>query len=492
MRLKPTQLIVLLALLFGSSPLFSKVENNTDTIKYHISIENNNPSIAKVTASFIPLDNRLYMFSGANKLPRRWASFVSDISLETADGQEITLKENGDEWLIGKNVNSMVTLKYQLNLEHEKHQWSGGIDGAAYRKDWGVFYTSRALFIVNGINRTNIKVSFTLPQKWQVTTPWLSLGNNKFTISDQDALGTSMFFAGLHEEVSVKQDGFELIFAIGGQELIAQKEEFKNLAKGVFSYYTQLMGSAPKLANRAAKSVVIINPGSSTDGEAIGNNISILIDTKGGPMSKTISRFIFAHEFFHLWNGKSFAPNAYDTEWFKEGFSNYYTLKSLHHVGFLNDDSYLSLLANFFYQKYVTDDGVGKLSMTDGELKHEHWGLIYGGGFFVAIAQDMMIRESTNNEKSLDDLMRTFFNRYSDKDEGYNVTDIKTELSKLNLKSQNDFFKDYIIGVKKIPLQDYLLIAGVDTISNDGDFKFIKQISPNKKQIEIQEGFFGK
>ena len=105
--------------------------------------------------------------------------------------------------------------------------------------------------------------------------------------------------------------------------------------------------------------MVIINPSVETDGEAIGSNISILIDPEGDSMSQTIARFIFAHEFFHLWNGKSFSPNAEDTEWFKEGFSNYYTLKALHHIGYLNDESYLELLGGFFYQRYDSDDGVG-------------------------------------------------------------------------------------------------------------------------------------
>ena len=66
-------------------------------------------------------------------------------------------------------------------------------------------------------------------------------------------------------------------------------------------------------------------------------------------MSTMISRFIFAHEFFHLWNGKSMVPDDQETEWFKEGFTNYYTLKALYHVGLLNDTAYFSVLNNLFY-----------------------------------------------------------------------------------------------------------------------------------------------
>ena len=294
-----------------------------------------------------------------------------------------------------------------------------------------------------------------------------------------------MFFAGTHKEVSIQRGDFELLLALGGNDLIAQQEEFINLAKGVFDYYSQLMGGGPKLADELTsnKSVVIINPGNTTDGEALGNNISILIDLDGGQMSQVFSRFIFAHEFFHLWNGKSFAPQSDDTEWFKEGFSNYYTLKSLHHVGFLNDDSYLSLLADFFYQKYDSDPGVGKLSMTAGEEKHDHWGLIYAGGFFVGIAQDMIIRKESANSKSLDDLMRNFYRRFDGNSAGYTLTDIQSELSELSQIDQQQFFNRYVTGVDKLPLESYLSLAGIKSthvnnervLSRDGDATAIQK-----------------
>jgi predicted metalloprotease with PDZ domain len=205
-------------------------------------------------------------------------------------------------------------------------------------------------------------------------------------------------------------------------------------------------------------------------------------------MSEVIARFIFAHEFFHLWNGKSFTPYADDTEWFKEGFTNYYTLKALHHIGYLNDDSYLELLANFFYQKYDSDDGVGSLSMTDGALKHDHWGLIYSGGMFVAIAQDMQIRSSSKNQNSLDELMRFMFDNYSDN--GYDIGDIERELDKLNTVSQEDFFERYILGTERIPLSQYLELANIETVQEDGQTIFRIRNEADKDKSEIRSGLF--
>lgn len=461
---------------------------------YEITIPQNNHQVAIVKASLRPTDEKFYMFRGANQLPKRWATFVRDFTVTDENGQPVAATAMDDgSWQLSAVPKGRVTLTYQVNLEHESHSWSGGVDGAAYLRDWGVFYTARSLFVANGEERDDINVEFYLPESWKVTTPWQRQDGrtHSFRVADYENLSTSMFFAGTHKELSIKQGRFEVLLALGGEHVSAQEETFADMARGVLQYYTDLMGGIPRLQSQGAtiKSVVIINPSAETDGEAIGSNISILIDPNGDQMSQTIARFIFAHEFFHLWNGKSFAPNAEDTEWFKEGFSNYYTLKALHHIAYLNDESFLDLLGSFFYQRYDSDDGVGKFSMTNGELKHEHWGLIYSGGMFVAIAQDMQIRSATGNRKSLDDLMRIMFGQFVS--DGYDIGDIEQELSRLNDLPQEDFFARYIYGTERIPLSEYLTLANIETTHEDGQTAFKIREKSDEEKSEIRRGLFG-
>lgn len=467
-----------------------------DAISYTVSIDAKTPKLAKVTATFITQDKFLYMFAGANNFPKRWAKFVSHLEAKNPTGEPVKITQlEGAKWSIDVDEKMPISISYQLNLDHEQHKWSGGVDGAAYSRDSGVFYTGRSIFIVNGENRNNIHISFNLPQKWKVTTPWVIDENNSksYKVNSLNELSTSMFFAGLHKEISIKRNDFELVLTLSSEHLISQKEEFKNLAKGVFDYYTDLMGGVPRLPedNNAKKSLIIISSGAATDGEAIGNNLSILIEEGGDQMSKVISRFIFAHEFFHLWNGKSFAPQSDETEWFKEGFSNYYTLKSLHHIGFLNDESFLSLLANFFYQRYEADEGVGNLAMVSGELKHDHWGLIYAGGLFVAISQDIMIRHATSNKNSLDNLMRTLFKRYGGTEQGYSLNELKTELSILSKSDQSEYFDSYIIGTNMLRIGDYLKKAGINATNQNGRFALTPMPTITAEQQNIMSGLFG-
>lgn len=490
--------ILILFLTLGAalpSTIYGKQEK--PGMHYSIEITSDEYKKARVEFSFSVQDSLLHMSSiGANQIPKRWAAFVHDLKAVTKDGNPLKIEDlEGAQWKIHAPKGTQVILSYTIHLDHENYSWSGGVDGAAYAREWGVFYTGRSLFIMNGEKNINLEATFKIPETWKISTPWdqTEKGVNSYSIATQAHLEDSMIFAGKHEEKIIKRDQFELIFVLGGSEIIAQKESFGQLATGIMDYYIELMGGIPNPApdNAFNKSIVIINSYSGTDGEVIGNNISILLEAGGDQLSQMVGMFIFAHEFFHLWNGKSFAPVNNDCEWFKEGFSNYYTLKSLFHVGYLNRESYLQTLNNLFYKKYDEDDGVGRLSMTDGDQKHEHWGLIYSGGLFAAIAQDMIIRTATKNEKSLDDLMRGLYQKYGGTDQGYSLEEIQSSLSQMSGLDQSAFFESYIQGVQRIPLEDYLNMAGFNASEENGNINISLKKESDLNSSEITNGLFG-
>lgn len=472
-----------------------KLKTQND-ISYSITIDSSNKKIAKVQAKFTPKDSILYMGWGASNLPKRWATFVHNLEVLNAQEQPIYVEEMPDaKWKMHTALNEEVTLNYNIYLDHENYDWSSGIDAVAYTTDLGVFYTGRTLLVLNGEERDNIKVTFNLPENWNVTTPWTKTrdNNHSYQASNTTDLVTALIFAGTHKEVVLKRDDFELIFALGSKDIITQERELSNLAQGVLGYYIKLMGGAPNPSpdDPFSKSVVVISSSSETDGEAIGNNVSVLIERNGDELSKTFSRFIFAHEFFHLWNGKSFSPTNDDTEWFKEGFTNYYTLKALHNTKLLTDESYLDFLSSFFYKRYNDDDGIGNISMANGEEKHAHWGLVYAGGMLAGMSQDIIIREATNNEKSIDDLMKSLFNKYGGSNNTYTLKELQDEITALSGIDQSSFFNTYILGTSKIPIDQYLDFAGLDANIENGTLSISKKESLTPKQESILKGFFG-
>ena len=236
-----------------------------DLSTYEITIPQDNHKVAMVKASLRPTDKKFYMFPGANQFPKRWSTFLTDFQVTDENDQPVPFTAMGDgSWQLSSLPQGRVTFSYQINLEHENHSWSGGVDGAAYLRDWGVFYTTRSLIVANGEERENISVEFNLPKDWQVTTPWMRQNGKTlgFGVPDYETLATSILFAGTHKEVSIKQGQFELLVALGGEHILAQEKAFADLARGVLQYYTDLMGSIPKLQSQDGmiRSVVVINP----------------------------------------------------------------------------------------------------------------------------------------------------------------------------------------------------------------------------------------
>lgn len=475
----------------------NELDKNQKQITYKITITENEPNVAQIHMKFIPEDSILYMDGSARAFENSWGHFLHDISAYDQHKNKVNIVQlQGPKWKLDGDHTSPITVTYNVHLTHPNYSWSGGIDGAAYATEHGVFYTGRSLFMLNGTQRNDISVKFDLPKPWKATTPWEVDGkeSNRYAMKGIDDLLQSVMFLGTHKEIKIKRKDFELIFALGTKETMEQEEEYKEIANGVLNYYVNLMGGNPNPPNLKGtlRSVVVVNAWDATDGEALGNNISVLVEKDGDEFSKLISRFIFAHEFFHLWNGKSFSPNSDNLEWFKEGVTNYYTVKSLYHIGILNDESYLNVLSDFFYKRYIDDDGVGTLAMSDGEAKHDHWGLVYGGGMFVGMAQDILIRNATNNTKSLDMLMRAFYQKYGGSEEQYDMDEVCQRLSDLSGEDQSSFFDSYIYGTAKFPIETYLHPAGLDASVNDGKLIIKRKNHLKTLELDIFYGFLGK
>ena len=74
---------LLLSLFVASLALAAGEPENISS--YKITIPQDNHQIAIVEASLIPIDETLYMFRGANQLPKRWSTFVSNVQILDED-----------------------------------------------------------------------------------------------------------------------------------------------------------------------------------------------------------------------------------------------------------------------------------------------------------------------------------------------------------------------------------------------------------------------
>ena len=142
-----------------------------------------------------------------------------------------------------------------------------------------------------------------------------------------------------------------------------------------------------------------------------------------------------SHEYFHLWNVKRLRPielGPFDYErevyprslWIAEGVTDYYADLLVRRAGLATPEEYLSVLSSAIRTLQATP---GRLTQTaemasfDAWIKHYRSDensvnsaiSYYTKGAVLGFLLDAQVRASTNGAKSLDDVMRLAFARYS-------------------------------------------------------------------------------
>ncbi|MDE0683796.1 MAG: hypothetical protein OXI63_12840, partial [Candidatus Poribacteria bacterium] len=146
--------------------------------------------------------------------------------------------------------------------------------------------------------------------------------------------------------------------------------------------------------------------------------------------------------------------------WFSEGFTEYYSRVISARLGFISEDSFLENLERAC-ELYLSKQGA--LSMRDaGKNKFANGDLIYQGGSLVAATLDVQIRKLTQNQKSLDDVMKQIYREFGLTDIPCTMDDIIRIVSQITGEDFKPFFYNYVSGTKQLPLAEYLSDAGID------------------------------
>lgn len=190
-----------------------------------------------------------------------------------------------------------------------------------------------------------------------------------------------------------------------------------------------------------------------------------------------------SHEYFHLWHVKRIQPQALmgcglNAEvhtrmlWVFEGITSYYDDLALVRSGRIDTPSYLQLLAETITRVMRTP---GRLVQTLAESSFDAWTKFYrqdengpnaiisyyAKGALTALALDLLIRQGTNGQRSLDDVMRALWERYGRPGVGVperGVEALAAEVSGIDLSG---FFAQALDGTEDLDLLPLLASMGI-------------------------------
>lgn len=165
---------------------------------------------------------------------------------------------------------------------------------------------------------------------------------------------------------------------------------------------------------------------------------------------------VVLHEMFHLWNAERFRYRTDEEQWFNEGITELYAMRTAVQMGIIPRDQVPVRFA-IPLACYVTAKGLGTVSMREaGPKKSVHYFLVYHGGLTAGLVLDREIRRQSAGERSLDDLMRWLYAGFDARDRRYTIEDLATALDQIGVGNYRPFLERYIVGKEVIPLSSFL------------------------------------
>ncbi len=452
---------------------------------YVVTVSGDKRSI-HVDVSFSIDEPVIFMYvQGTKELPDGEASFIKNLEMKQSPGSVVPLKNLGaGDWKHGAERNTRVTLSYDIELNHEKFPWPSGIDEVLFTRDDGIFFTGDALFILPGTGLKNIAVTMNVPAGWKISVPWKQKEGNTFVADSYRDLIINCGFIGTHHTETISVDDFSLRLAVGGTQKKSVPLFINTMTPAVRAYTRQFGGS------KFTDYLIVIHDDVMSDGGAFRSSFSQVIDGEANANSVVTWGHTMLHEIFHLWNGNAIIPSTQE-EWFKEGVTDYMTVKYLYTLKIFNETNFLKAMENT-YRKYVLARMMERMTQTPavsirdaGNDKAKNRLLVYGGGALIAMMLDVELRERTNGAAGLEELLTTMYREFGVTDKRYTMEDVIRIAGGIAGADMRWFFDKYVLTAEQLDVRPYYKKMGLqlDTFVEEIYLSRVPAPSADQKMI---------
>lgn len=442
--------------------------------EYVLTIDKENPYKVNVKVKFETKVDTLSMHPACQNYdyPKGWSTFVSPKS------NNLTFIEK-TKWMASNKKEIM----YEVDLSFVSEQWEVGNEQAGIYIDNSIFVVTRALFLTS-TSHEKFKVTFNLPDEYSIIAPWTSIGENVFLVDSKEELNNNTIVWGMVKSEKIIINGFNLEFVLLGYEQEVS-EMVRETFHSILKEYLEIFPETPK-----SNYLITVFPYEQNDGEAYATSNAFTLKLKPTNQNKMIWANQFAHELFHFWNGRMInGPERNKRQWFSEGYTEYFANLTLVRAGVISENEFYRLIEKtiglyFFYKNRQYP----KVSLMEaGSKKGKYRFGVYNGGWCSAFVMDMIIREKTS-ERTLADFINQLFIKYGLGNHDYVFEDLEREFNKFLESEDNSFFRKYITGIEKLPVESFLNKIGIvlDYTSYEGTAFLFNNEASDYSQIKLR------
>lgn len=292
---------------------------------------------------------------------------------------------------------------------------------------------------VNELDRLH-RVTLTLPDYWARSISGLASDPDRpeaYVAADYDTLVDSPIVAGNPSVYRFEVGGKPHYLANVGEGGIWDGEQSAEEVRKIVEVQTEFWGEIPY------SKYVFLNVIAEAGGGLEHRNSTLMLTSRWNSRVADRRRRwlgLVSHEFFHTWNVKRLRPvelGPFDYErevltpslWIVEGFTSYYDDLSLVRAGLMTEKQYLEVLSQTIGRVEKTAGRrIRSLALASKDAWIRHYRpdensrnttiSYYSKGALVGLLLDAEVRRATSDERSLDDVMRLAYARYSG-EQGY-------------------------------------------------------------------------
>ena len=399
-----------------------------------------------------------------------YARFIGEFSAASAGSALDWDKLDPDTWRIQvlREGKIEVGFEYKADSLDNAMSWS--------KSDFAFFNGTNLFLYPEGLSADfPATVSITTTRGWRVATGMKATGPDTFTAANYHDLVDMPFFIGRFDIDSTTIVGKTLRIATyptGSMSAVARTAAFQQLGKTI-PYQAMIFGEVPwdsyTLFQVADETFSL---GAASGLEHQNSHLNIVSPVVLG---NPILASLYAHEVFHAWNVKrlrpaEMVPYRYDREqhtpllWVSEGVTDYYAD--------LSQVRGKTITTRGFYG--ITTEKIDAVSesvptsLEDASLST--WikpadgtdDLYYDKGSVAGLLLDILIRDATDNRRSLDTVMRELYEATYKKGKGFTNDEWWGAVSRAaGGKSFAEFARRYIDGREAFPYDSVLPLGGL-------------------------------
>lgn len=404
-----------------------------------------------------------------------FADNVSNFKVSTAIDNSLAFARKGRNGWRFKKTGKNFTAEYDVKAKR------AFVAVPFLDNDHGYIAPTGVFLYIAGLINLQATVQIDLPQEWIAATGLDRTSENKFIAPDFDILFDSPILLGKLEELPTFEVKGVLHRFIGYELGDFDKVGFINDLKKIVEVSTTLIGDVPY----KHYTFLAIGPGPGGIEHLNSTTFGFSGDALKSDAGKKRMYTFLAHEYFHHYNVKrirpiELGPFDYDREnrtnmlWVSEGINVYYDILVTRRAGLMSDED---LFKMYNGRLLGFENKPGRLYQSATQASYNTWSdgpfgrsedevnktvSVYDKGAILGLLLDFNIRYMTQNEKSLDDVMRALYREYyQQKKRGFTEAEFQSTCEKVAGTKLPEIF-EYVATVKPIDYKKYFSYGGLD------------------------------